>query len=35
MANFHIIETGYFWADGGAMFGPIPKKYWHKRYPSN
>lgn len=35
MANFHIIETGYFWADGGAMFGPIPKRYWHKRYPCN
>ncbi len=35
MANFHTIETGYFWADGGAMFGPIPKKYWHKRYPCN
>ena len=35
MANFHTIETGYFRADGGAMFGPIPKKYWHKRYPSD
>lgn len=32
MAEFHIIETGYFLADGGAMFGPIPKKYWSKRY---
>ncbi len=35
MANFHTIETGYFWVDGGAMFGPIPKKYWQKRYPCN
>ena len=35
MANFHTIETGYFRADGGAMFGPIPKKYWNKRYPCN
>ena len=33
MAKFHIIETGYFMADGGAMFGPIPKRYWQKRYP--
>lgn len=33
MANFHIIETGYFMADGGVMFGPIPKRYWQKRYP--
>ena len=35
MTNFHIINTGYFRADGGAMFGPIPKKYWSKRYPCN
>lgn len=33
MANYHIIETGNFFADGGAMFGPVPKKYWSKRYP--
>lgn len=33
MLKFHIIETGYFLADGGAMFGPIPKKYWSRRYP--
>lgn len=35
MLKFHIIESGYFLADGGAMFGPVPKKYWEKRYPSN
>ena len=35
MANYHIIETGNFFADGGAMFGPIPKKYWSRRYPSD
>jgi len=33
MLRFHTIETGYFFADGGAMFGPIPKKYWSRRYP--
>ena len=35
MIKFHIIETGYFMADGGAMFGPIPKMYWVRKYPSN
>lgn len=23
-----IIDTGYFYADGGAMFGAIPKSAW-------
>lgn len=30
-----IIDTGYFHADGGAMFGAIPKTSWSRRYPSN
>ena len=29
------IDTGYFYADGGAMFGAIPKSSWSRRYPSN
>lgn len=29
------IDTGYFYADGGAMFGAIPKTAWSRRYPSN
>ena len=33
MLKFHLIESGYFLVDGGVMFGPIPKKYWSKRYP--
>lgn len=33
MIKFHIIETGYFMADGGAMFGAIPKIYWNRKYP--
>lgn len=33
MLNYHIIDAGYFLADGGVMFGPIPKKYWSKKYP--
>ena len=35
MIKFHIIESGYFMADGGAMFGPIPKMYWEQKYPCN
>lgn len=27
------IEGGTFGADGGAMFGVVPKKVWQKRYP--
>lgn len=27
-----IIDTGYFYADGGAMFGAIPKSAWSRRY---
>ena len=35
MIKFHIIESGYFMADGGAMFGSIPKIYWERKYPCN
>ncbi len=29
------IEAGNFLADGGAMFGVVPKRVWQKRYPCN
>lgn len=29
-----IIESGYIMADGGAMFGAIPKRAWMRKYPS-
>ncbi len=29
----HIIESGYFGLDGGAMFGIIPKPLWEKTNP--
>lgn len=35
MLKFHIIESGYFMGDGGVMFGPVPKKYWSKRYKTD
>ena len=33
--EIQLIDTGYFYADGGAMFGAIPKTAWSRRYPSN
>lgn len=33
--EIELIDTGYFFADGGAMFGSVPKKSWSKRYASN
>ncbi|MDR2533793.1 MAG: MBL fold metallo-hydrolase [Tannerellaceae bacterium] len=34
-AKIELIETGRFYADGGAMFGPVPKASWTRRYPCN
>ncbi len=31
--KIELIDTGYFYADGGAMFGAIPKTAWSRRYP--
>ncbi len=28
--QLHSIDTGFFKLDGGAMFGVVPKKMWHK-----
>jgi glyoxylase-like metal-dependent hydrolase (beta-lactamase superfamily II) len=33
--EIELIDTGYFYADGGAMFGAVPKSAWQKRYPSD
>ncbi len=35
MFDIHIIESGYIMADGGAMFGAIPKRAWQRKYPSD
>lgn len=29
----HALETGYFWLDGGAMFGSVPKSLWSRTNP--
>lgn len=33
--NIELIEAGRFYADGGAMFGAIPKTVWSRKYPSD
>ncbi|NDV69670.1 MBL fold metallo-hydrolase [Dysgonomonas sp. 25] len=33
MFEIKIIENGYFMADGGAMFGAVPKRAWMRKYP--
>lgn len=31
--NLHVINTGFFKLDGGAMFGVVPKSIWQKLNP--
>lgn len=33
--KIHIIETGYFKLDGGAMFGVVPKTLWSRTNPAD
>jgi len=33
--RLHVIDTGFFKLDGGAMFGVVPKSIWHKLNPSD
>lgn len=33
--NLHVIDTGYFKLDGGAMFGVVPKTIWQKTNPAD
>jgi glyoxylase-like metal-dependent hydrolase (beta-lactamase superfamily II) len=33
--EIHLLETGRFWLDGGAMFGVVPKTIWSKAKPSD
>lgn len=33
--NLHVINTGYFKLDGGAMFGVVPKSIWQKTNPAD
>jgi hypothetical protein len=31
--KLHVIDTGFFKLDGGAMFGVVPKSIWQKTIP--
>lgn len=34
--QLHVLNTGYFKLDGGAMFGVVPKTIWQKQIrPTN
>ncbi|MBL7734304.1 MAG: MBL fold metallo-hydrolase [Chitinophagaceae bacterium] len=33
--KIHVINTGYFKLDGGAMFGVVPKTIWNKSNPAD
>ncbi len=33
--NLHVIETGFFKLDGGAMFGVVPKSLWTRTNPAD
>lgn len=32
--QLNLIQSGFFYCTGGAMFGVIPQKIWGKRYPA-
>ena len=33
--TIRLLNTGTFFADGGAMFGAVPRSAWGRRYPFN
>ncbi|MFN5092900.1 MAG: MBL fold metallo-hydrolase [Bacteroidota bacterium] len=33
--KLHVIDTGFFKLDGGAMFGVVPKQIWQKTNPAD
>src|ERR671917_2202684 len=33
--TIHVLNTGYFKLDGGAMFGVVPKSIWNKLNPAD
>jgi glyoxylase-like metal-dependent hydrolase (beta-lactamase superfamily II) len=33
--KLHVINTGYFKLDGGAMFGVVPKSIWNRHNPAD
>ena len=35
LMNIHVIDTGFFKLDGGAMFGVVPKTLWNRHNPAD
>ena len=35
LMNLHVLDTGFFKLDGGAMFGVVPKTLWNKHNPAD
>jgi len=33
--ELHVIDTGHFKLDGGAMFGVVPKSIWNRQQPAD
>ncbi|MFN5652251.1 MAG: MBL fold metallo-hydrolase, partial [Flavobacteriia bacterium] len=33
--KLHVLNTGFFKLDGGAMFGVVPKTIWQKTNPAD
>ena len=33
--NLHVVDTGFFKLDGGAMFGVVPKTLWSRTNPAD
>ena len=33
--KIHVLNTGYFKLDGGAMFGVVPKSLWSRTNPAD
>lgn len=33
--KLHVLNTGFFKLDGGAMFGVVPKSIWHRIHPAD
>ncbi len=33
--NIHLLDTGLFKLDGGAMFGVVPKSLWERKYAAD
>jgi hypothetical protein len=33
--KIHVLNTGFFKLDGGAMFGVVPKSLWSRTNPAD